>query len=147
MFTLFKECARSSTGDGSKGQVNHCRRTGSSPTRPSVPPCSLHNYGHLPHLCSALCFRFVPLTGLFSFSPFFFSSPVLSGPLICICFKLLLSCAQLFCDLMNWAPLIGLLCPWDSPGKNTRVDSHFLLQGIFPTQGSNPCLLHWQADS
>ena len=24
---------------------------------------------------------------------------------------------------------------------------HFLLQGIFPTQGSNPCLLHWQADS
>ena len=25
--------------------------------------------------------------------------------------------------------------------------SHSLLQGIFPTQGSNPCLLHWQADS
>ena len=24
---------------------------------------------------------------------------------------------------------------------------HFLLQGIFPTQGSNPCLWHWQADS
>ena len=24
---------------------------------------------------------------------------------------------------------------------------HFLLQGIFPTQGSNPCLLHWQVDS
>ena len=24
---------------------------------------------------------------------------------------------------------------------------HFLLQGIFPTQGPNPCLLHWQADS
>ena len=28
----------------------------------------------------------------------------------------------------------------DSPGKNTGVDCHFLLQGIFPTQGSNPCL-------
>ena len=27
-------------------------------------------------------------------------------------------------------------------GKNTRVSCHFLLQGIFPTQGSNPCLLH-----
>ena len=36
----------------------------------------------------------------------------------------------------------GLLCPWDSPGKNTRVDCHFLLQGIFPTQGSSPGLLH-----
>ena len=31
-----------------------------------------------------------------------------------------------------------LLCPWDSPGKNTGVVCHFLLQGIFPTQGSNP---------
>ena len=28
----------------------------------------------------------------------------------------------------------SLLCPWDSPGKNTGVGSHFLLQGIFPTQ-------------
>ena len=35
-----------------------------------------------------------------------------------------------------------LLCPWDSPGKNTGVGCHFLLQGIFPTQGSNPGLLH-----
>ena len=35
-----------------------------------------------------------------------------------------------------------LLCPWDFPGKNTRVGCHFLLQGIFPTQGSNPGLLH-----
>ena len=38
-------------------------------------------------------------------------------------------------------------CPWDSPGKNTGVACHFLLQGIFPTQGSNlhfPWLLHWQ---
>ena len=43
-----------------------------------------------------------------------------------------------------------LLCPWDSPGKNTGVGCHALLQGIFPTQGSNPCLLgllHRQAES
>ena len=39
------------------------------------------------------------------------------------------------------------LCPWDSPGKNTGVSYHFLLQGIFPTQGLNPSLLHWQGDS
>ena len=30
-----------------------------------------------------------------------------------------------------------LLHPWDFPGKNTRVGCHFLLQGVFPTQGSN----------
>ena len=40
-----------------------------------------------------------------------------------------------------------LLCPWDSPGKNTGVGCHFLLQGIVPTQGSNPNLLHLQVDS
>ena len=37
-----------------------------------------------------------------------------------------------------------LLCPWDSPGKNTGVGRHFLLQEIFPTQGSNPHLLHYR---
>ena len=35
-----------------------------------------------------------------------------------------------------------LLCPWDSPGKNTGVGCHFLLYGIFWTQGSNSGLLH-----
>ena len=42
------------------------------------------------------------------------------------------------------------LCPWDSPGKNTGTGCHFLLWGVFPTQGSNPrllCLLHWQVNS
>ena len=37
-----------------------------------------------------------------------------------------------------------LLCPWDSPGKNTGVGCHALLEGIVPTQGSNPGLLHWR---
>ena len=37
---------------------------------------------------------------------------------------------------------VSLLCPWDSPGKNTEVDCHFLLQEIFPTQGSNWGFLH-----
>ena len=32
--------------------------------------------------------------------------------------------------------------PWHSPGLNTGVGSHSLLQGIFPTQGSNPGLPH-----
>ena len=43
-----------------------------------------------------------------------------------------------------------LLCPWDSPGKNTTVGNHAFLQEIFPTQRSNHsllCLLHWQVGS
>ena len=35
-----------------------------------------------------------------------------------------------------------LLCPWDFPGKNTGAGCHFLLQGIFLTQGLNPGLLY-----
>ena len=39
----------------------------------------------------------------------------------------------------------GLFCPWNSPGKNIGVGILFLLQGIFPTQDSNPGLpLHRQ---
>ena len=36
----------------------------------------------------------------------------------------------------------GLHSPWNSPGQNSGVDSLSLLQGIFPTQGSNPGLRH-----
>ena len=42
------------------------------------------------------------------------------------------------------------LCPWHFPGKTIGVSCHFLHQGIFPTQGLNPHILHllnWQADS
>ena len=41
-------------------------------------------------------------------------------------------------------------CPWNSPGKDTGVGCHALLQGIFLTQVSNLCrlhFLHWQAGS
>ena len=54
----------------------------------------------------------------------------------CVCSRSL-SCVQLFA-----APEPRLLWPWTFPGKNTGVGCPFLLQGIFPTQGSNPCLLH-----
>ena len=43
-----------------------------------------------------------------------------------------------------------LPCPWDSPGKNTAVSCHALLQGTFPTQGSDLhllCFLHRQVSS
>ena len=54
----------------------------------------------------------------------------------CVC---MLSCVQLF--VTPWT-VDRLLCPWEFPGKNIGVGSHSLLQGIFPTQGSNPSLLH-----
>ena len=44
----------------------------------------------------------------------------------------------------------GFFLHGDSPGKNTGVGYHALLQGIFPMQGSNPhllCHLHWQGCS
>ena len=38
----------------------------------------------------------------------------------------------------------GLHSPWNSPGQNTGVGSFSLLEGIVPTQGSNPGLLHYR---
>ena len=48
-----------------------------------------------------------------------------------------------FCDPMDCSPL-GSSVRRIFQAKNTGVGCHFLLQGIFPTQGSNLCLLHWQ---
>ena len=50
------------------------------------------------------------------------------------------SCATL-CDPMNYS-LGGSSVHGDSSGKNTGMGSHALLQGILPTQGLNPGLLH-----
>ena len=50
------------------------------------------------------------------------------------------------CNLEDCSPL-GSSVHRDSPGKKSGVGCHGLLQGIFPTQGLNPHLLHWQADS
>ena len=60
-------------------------------------------------------------------------------------------CCAVMCLVTRWCPTLcdPLDCSppdssvhGDSPGKNTGVDCHVLLQGIFPTQGSNPGLLH-----
>ena len=57
----------------------------------------------------------------------------------------LLSCVQHFAT--PWTEAHQLLFPWVFPGKNTGVGLHVLLQGIFPIQRSNLCLLYWQVDS
>ena len=64
------------------------------------------------------------------------------------CAKPLQSCLPLY-NPMDCS-LTGFSVHGDSPGKNTRVDCHAFLQGVFPTQGSNLCLLcllHWQVGS
>ena len=67
---------------------------------------------------------------------------------VCMHAKSLQSCPTL-CDPMDCSPP-GSSVHGDSSGKNTGVGCHALLQGIFPTQGSNPrflYLLHWQVGS
>ena len=51
-------------------------------------------------------------------------------------------CAQSLSPIWLFAAPSRLLCPWDFPSTSTGVGYHFLLQGIFLTQGLNPCLLH-----
>ena len=68
---------------------------------------------------------------------------VLQSSLAYLCYVLCLvaqSCLTL-CNAMDCSPP-GSSVHEDFPGKNTGVGCHFLLQGTFPTQGSNPHLLH-----
>ena len=58
----------------------------------------------------------------------------------CVHAKTLQLCPTL-CDPMDCSPP-GSSVHGDSPGRNAGVVCHALLQGTFPTQGSNPCLLH-----
>ena len=65
-----------------------------------------------------------------------------------MCVKLLQLCLTL-CDPVDCCLPGSSVCEI-LQARNIEVSCHFLLQGIFPTQGSNPrllCLLHWQAGS
>ena len=60
----------------------------------------------------------------------------------CVCVQDCVSCSVMSDSLRpHELQPARLLCPWNSPGKNTGVDCHSLLQRNFPTQGSNPGLL------
>ena len=68
---------------------------------------------------------------------------------MCACVLSHFSRVPLFVAPMDYGPP-GSSVHGDSPGKNTGVGCHALLQGLFLTQGLNPrllCLLHWQAGS
>ena len=65
--------------------------------------------------------------------------------IVCVC---VISCSVMSDSFAApWTIAHQAPLSWNSPGKSTGVGCHFLLQGIFPTQGLNPCFLHWQADS
>ena len=59
----------------------------------------------------------------------------------------MLVCHSVMSDSVTPLDPSRLFCSWDFSGKYTGVICHFLLQGIFLTQGPNPCLLHWQTYS
>ena len=83
--------------------------------------------------------------GCFHVLAIVYSSAMNSGGMFAV---FSVSHVQLFAT--PWTIPTSLLCPWDSPDKNTRVGCHDLLQGIFQIQGSNLpllCLLHWQMGS
>ena len=73
--------------------------------------------------------------------PFYIDIFFIYNNQICMCEMKSLSRARLFA--MPWTvACTKLLRPWDFLGKSTGVCCCFLLQGIFPTQGSNPGLPH-----
>ena len=77
-----------------------------------------------------------------SYQPIIFSFASITTILlqVVLCMLSLFSQVRLFATL--WTII---LCPQDSPGRNTGVGCHALLQGIFPTQGSNLHLLNLTA--
>ena len=64
-----------------------------------------------------------------------------------LAFYLMHACSVVFDSVTSWT--VACLVPWSMgfPRQEYWVGCHFFAQGIFPTQGSNPCLLHGQADS
>ena len=81
---------------------------------------------------------------LLSFHPRYISLSMQPGP------AFVLNCSVMSDSASQELQPTRPLCPRASPGKNTGMDYHALLQGIFPTQGSNLhllCLLRWQAGS
>ena len=96
--------------------------------------------------CKFLCFMTPFLHkpgGLFNF----FADGCWYFERCCVCLSwfhhLCVSCSAVFSSLRpHGLQPASLLCPRDSPGKNTGVGCHALFPGIFLTQGSNPGSLH-----
>ena len=70
------------------------------------------------------------------------TQPSMAVP-ICVYACSAASVVPALCNAMDCS-LPGSSYTWDSPGNNTEMGCHAILQGIFPTQGSNLHLLHWR---
>ena len=89
-----------------------------TPSQPRVHVCTLSRFGHVQFFVTPWTVALqVPLSGCLQLCP-------------------------ILCDPMDCSPPGSSLCPWDSPGKDTGVGYHALLQGIFATQELDPYLLH-----
>ena len=125
-----------------KAIVKGCRETGKKLLSNSM----ANSTAYLSHI-SDLPSKFFWVQGESSQKHLFFSMTSSIGlivtrsqkPSSCLCVCESLSPVWLFATPRT-VPT-RLLCPWNSPGKNTGVDCHSLLQRIFPAQGSNPGLL------
>ena len=102
-------------------------------------PCFISDHVHFITKTSTFVFCYFLYWGLLlSILPFTFKSSIsYTGWWWCLVAQ---SCPTLLWPHGLWPA--RLLCPRDFPGKNTGMRCHFLLQGIFPTQGLNPSLLH-----
>ena len=104
------------------------KQTENSETHRHVVPWISQSLDSLP---SFLCLLKAPCVCLY------IMSRILSGVYMCVSRSVVSDCLQ-----SHRLQPTRLLCPWNSPGKNTGAGCHSLLQGIFPTQGSNPDLLN-----
>ena len=111
------------------------------------PTLPVFAYTWLIHLLSqSAMYALIGLNQAFhSVSTFIHSADIFQIPIICECSKHACSVSPVLCNPMDWSP--NALLPMGFFLQAPGVGCHFLFQGIFPTQGSNPCLLHWQADS
>ena len=96
---------------------------------------------HMPYVC----FHFFPTSLLFSPSHLLPCNFTHQKSTVCAC-ACACACVCVFSHLVVpdslWPYSLLGSCPCDFPRKNTEVDCHFLLQGIFPTQESIPSHLH-----
>ena len=105
-------------------------------------------FAHSRHPQEIQLYRRTPLVSLGILGTVVFSNPIIKCFILRsrLKWKVKVLVAQSYltlCDHMDYS----LLCPWKSPGKNTRVGCHFLLQGNLPNPGIEPGSPALQADS
>ena len=102
--------------------------------------CALSQWCHPAISSSVVPFSFC-LQPFLASGSFAVSRLLTSGVCVCVCVWDCFSHARLFVTLWAISPPVGLLCPWDSSGKNTGMGCLPLLRGISLTQGLNSGLL------